>query len=65
MNLLLTAAGLRLKNAQSVLEPQRVRMMLKQLTPKQRDQALRGLVVLAKAAQDMMHEYKKETNPLR
>ena len=65
VNLLLTAAGLRLKNAQSVLEPQRVRLMLKQLTPKQRDQALRGLVVLAQAAQDMMHQYKKETKSLR
>ena len=65
VNLLLTAAGLRLKNAQSVLEPQRVRLMLKQLTPKQRDQALQGLVVLAQAAQDMMHEYKKETTSLR
>lgn len=65
VNLLLTVAGLRLKNAQSVLEPQRVRMMLKQLTPKQRDHALRGLVVLAKAAQDMMHEYKSEMTSLR
>ena len=64
VNLLLTGTGLRLKNAQSVLEPQRVRLMLKQLTPKQRDHAMRGLEVLAKAAQDMMHEQKKETTPL-
>ncbi len=65
VNLLLTVAGLRLKNAQAVLEPQRVRLMLKQLTPKERDQALRGLVVLARAAQDMMHEYKRERASLR
>ena len=64
VNLLLTGTGLRLKNAQLVLEPQRVRLMLKQLTPKQRDDALRGLEVLAKAAQDMMREQKKETSPL-
>ena len=65
VNLLLSEAGLRLKNAQSVLEPQRVRLMLKQLTPRQRDHALRGLVVLAKAAQDMMHEYKSEMTSSR
>ena len=65
VNLLLTGAGLRLKSAQSVLEPQRVRLMLKQMAPKQRDEALRGLAVLAQAAQDMMHEYKKETESLR
>jgi DNA-binding MarR family transcriptional regulator len=57
VNLFLTAAGLRLKNAQSVLEPQRVRLMLKQLTPKQRDEALNGLALLAQAAQAMMHEH--------
>lgn len=65
VNLLLTAAGLRLKNAQSVLEPQRVRLMLKQLTPKQREEALNGLALLAQAAQAMMHEHANELDWLR
>ena len=65
VNLLLTAAGLRLKNAQSVLEPQRVRLMLKQLTPNQREEALNGLALLAQAAQAMMHEHANELDWLR
>lgn len=65
VNLLLTAAGLRLKNAQSVLEPQRVRLVLKQLTPKQRDEALNGLALLAQAAQAMMHEHANELGWVR
>ena len=50
----LTPAGVRVKQAQSVLEPQRVRGMLDQLPPLDRAAALRGLALLAEAAQRFM-----------
>ncbi len=50
----LTAAGVRVKEAQSVLEPERVRGMLARLAPRERAAALRGLALLARAAQRYM-----------
>jgi len=50
----LTPAGVRVKQAQSVLEPARVRGMLDQLSAEERAEALRGLALLADAAQRFM-----------
>ena len=46
----LTAAGERIRRAQSVLEPARVAGMLETLSKEDRAQALRGLALLANAA---------------
>jgi hypothetical protein len=43
-----------MKAAQSVLEPARVRAMLRHLTPAERADALRGLALLARAATQEM-----------
>ncbi len=50
----LTPAGVRVKQAQSVLEPARVRGMLERLSAPEREAALRGLALLAVAAQRFM-----------
>jgi MarR family transcriptional regulator, organic hydroperoxide resistance regulator len=50
VQLLLTPAGVRVKSEKSVLDPARVRVLLKQLPAGERDQALRGLGLLARAA---------------
>ncbi len=47
----LTPAGLRIKNMQKVLDPERVRAMLAELSPEDREAGLRGLEVLAGAAE--------------
>lgn len=46
----LSPAGVRVKQAQQVLEPSRVRGMLACLSPVERAAALRGLAILARAA---------------
>lgn len=56
----LTAAGVRVKQAQSVLEPARVRGLLAQLPPRERAEALRGLALLADAAQRFMEKSPKK-----
>ncbi len=50
VHLRLTEAGARIKQAQSVLDPQRVRWLLRQLSPSERADGLRGLALLARAA---------------
>ena len=50
VRLRLTPAGARMKAAQSVLDPNRVRAMLRRLAPPERADALRGLALLARAA---------------
>jgi MarR family transcriptional regulator, organic hydroperoxide resistance regulator len=50
----LTDRGLRLRAAQSVLDPERVRAMLHHLTDTDRTRALDGLALLAEAAQREM-----------
>ena len=47
----LTPAGLRIKNMQKVLDPERVHAMLAELSPEDREAGLRGLEVLASAAE--------------
>lgn len=55
VQLRLTRHGLRIKEKQSVLEPEAVRQMLERLSPAQRGRALHGLALLAAAAQEHMH----------
>src|SRR5262249_43080326 len=54
LHLRLTAAGVRVKEASSVLGPARVRPMLARLRPRERAAALRGLSLLARAAGEVM-----------
>jgi DNA-binding MarR family transcriptional regulator len=54
VQLRLTPAGVRVKEAQSVLEPARVRGMLEKLGGEERGAAVRGLTLLARAAADFM-----------
>ena len=49
LELRLSAAGVRLRDAQSVLDPERVRALLDNLTQSERQDALRGLALLAAA----------------
>ena len=54
LRLLLTASGLRLREASTVLEPARVSAMLNELDADEREQALKGLALLADAADRRM-----------
>ena len=51
----LTAAGVRVRSASSVLDPPRVEALLARLTDEQREAAIRGLALLASAAQKEQH----------
>lgn len=55
INIRLSRAGARLREAKSVLDPELVENMLRHLTPEQRQEAIRGLAQLANAAQKEMH----------
>jgi MarR family transcriptional regulator, organic hydroperoxide resistance regulator len=50
----LTPAGVRIKRQQNVLEPNLVEAMLGNLSERQRDDALRGLELLAEAAREVV-----------
>ncbi len=60
-NVRLTPAGERVRDAQSVLDPERVARMLSVLDPASRAAAVRGLTLLAEAAdalqQSALHRY--------
>ena len=56
VNLRLTAAGLRIKQTDRVLDPARVRAMLSHLSREEGKRALEGLRLLAHAAMAEMHE---------
>ena len=49
-----TAAGVRLREAKSVLDPVRVELVLRQLSPADREAALKGLDLLARASEKHM-----------
>lgn len=55
VNLRLTKAGVRIKQMQKVLDPARVDAMLRHLDPAGRSDAIRGLELLARAANEEMH----------
>jgi DNA-binding MarR family transcriptional regulator len=54
VDLRLTAAGVGIKKQQKVLEPGLIAAMLRRLDPVRRQQALRGLELLAEAAKEMI-----------
>ena len=56
VHLRLTKAGVRIKSEKSVLDPERVKNVLAQLSPTQRKEALDGLALLAKASADAMQK---------
>lgn len=56
VSLTLSAAGARIRDSKSVLDPTRVRQMLARLGPGPREEAVRGLALLAQAAQKFMEE---------
>ena len=65
VNLRLTAAGARLRDAQSVLDPARVKTMILRLSPEDREDAVRGLALLARAASEEMHDRSSKTTGSR
>lgn len=65
VHLLLSPAGVRIKQAQQVLEPPRVRGVLAMLSPAERREALRGLALLARAASEYMAATPKRMVGLR
>jgi len=54
-----TAAGIRLREAKSVLDPVRVEQVLAQLSPGDRAAALKGLHLLARASQARMRVHRR------
>jgi MarR family transcriptional regulator, organic hydroperoxide resistance regulator len=56
ISLTLSAAGARVRDSKSVLDPTRVRQMLARLAPGRHEEAVRGLALLAQAAQTFMEE---------
>ena len=59
VHLRLTKAGVRIKSEKSVLDPERVRNVLSQLSAAEREQALDGLALLAKASMEAMQKRSK------
>jgi MarR family transcriptional regulator, organic hydroperoxide resistance regulator len=59
LKLRITPAGLRLREAKSVLDPARVRALLARLTPEQQALGIRGLEFLARAGSQQMAEQSK------
>ncbi|HJR43520.1 MAG TPA: MarR family winged helix-turn-helix transcriptional regulator [Gemmatimonadaceae bacterium] len=64
VHLRLTENGERIKQASSVLDPARVRDLLRHLSPAERNDGLRGLALLARAAGQSM-EARRGTSPRR
>lgn len=54
LTLRITPAGVRLREAKSVLDPARVRALLARLTPVQRQTGISGLALLARAGSEQM-----------
>ena len=59
VNLLLTRAGVRIKSEKSVLDPERVRFVLDQLTREERERAIQGLALLARASTEAMQKHQR------
>ena len=57
LRLLLTPAGVRVREAKSVLDPDRVRALVARLTPDEREAGIRGLALLARAGSEQMEAY--------
>jgi DNA-binding MarR family transcriptional regulator len=54
LRLRITSAGVRLREAKSVLDPARVRALLARLSPAQRQAGIHGLALLARAGSEQM-----------
>jgi DNA-binding MarR family transcriptional regulator len=65
VHLRLTEAGGRIKQASSVLDPARVRALLRHLSPAERADGLRGLSLLARAAGAAMQASRASTKRAR
>ena len=59
LRLLLTPAGVRVREAKSVLDPDRVRALVARLTPEEREAGIRGLALLARASREQMEAHCK------
>ena len=59
LRLRLTTVGVRVRQANSVLDAQRVRGMLARLSAEDRETGLHGLALLARAAGEQMEEFSK------
>ncbi len=55
VHLRLTSAGVRVREATSVLDPERVEQLVARLSDSDRARAIEGLALLARAAQEQMH----------
>jgi MarR family transcriptional regulator, organic hydroperoxide resistance regulator len=60
----LTRAGVRIKQLQSVLDPQLVEALLERLSPMDRLAALRGLALFARAADELKASLKRTEEPI-
>jgi DNA-binding MarR family transcriptional regulator len=60
VRLRLTRSGARMKAAQTVLDPDRVRRLLERLTVAERADALRGLALLARAAGEEISSWSRK-----
>jgi DNA-binding MarR family transcriptional regulator len=56
LRLRLTNAGVRVREAKSVLDPARVRALLARLSPEEREAGIHGLALLARAGNAQMEE---------
>ena len=65
LQLLITPAGVRVREAKSVLDPARVRTLLARLTPDERQAGIRGLALLARAGSEQMEEHSKRKKKKR
>ena len=57
----LTSAGVRVREASSVLDPTRVESLVARLSDEERRRAIEGLALLARAAQEQMHGETRES----
>jgi MarR family 2-MHQ and catechol resistance regulon transcriptional repressor len=55
VHLRLTTAGVRVREANSVLDPNRVEALVARLSDEEQTRAIEGLGLLARAAQEQMH----------
>ena len=62
LKLRITPAGMRLREAKSVLDPGRVRALLARLTPEQLEAGIHGLALLARAGSEQMEKQSKRKN---
>ena len=65
VHLRLTSAGVRVRQASSVLDPGRVEAVVARLSSEERADAVRGLALLARAAQEHMDQYAEARTPAR